>query len=200
MRLVGIIVISFLLGGLPTGLLLGKVLAHKDIRQSGSGNIGATNALRTLGIGFGILTFAGDLLKGILAVFLARVIAPADPLGVALAMFFAVFGHCYSPFLGFSGGKGVATVCGVMMAVDPPLTLCWLGVFFIIVAVTRLVSLGSITTIFCAALYTLFFTTHPFVIKVALLLCASVSIFRHHENMRRLLNGSEKRLGADHAS
>lgn len=198
MRLVAVLLLSYFLGGLPTGLLLGKALAHTDIRESGSGNIGSTNALRTYGVKIGLMTFAGDFCKGAIAVLLARYLAPYDPLAVALAVFFSVFGHCYSPFLHFTGGKGVATICGTMMAVDPMLTLFWLGIFFLIVVLTRLVSLGSLSAVCGAAVYTLMFTTHPLAIRLALLLCALVCVHRHQENIRRLLQGSEHRMGGHH--
>lgn len=199
MRFLTVLLLSYFLGGLPTGLLLGKLLAHTDIRKQGSGNIGSTNALRTLGWKVGLLTFAGDFGKGALAVLVARMMVPSDPLAVALAMFFVVFGHCYSPFLHFTGGKGVATICGAMMAVDVVLTLFWLGLFFLIVVFSRLVSLGSILAVSGAALHTLLFTAHPLVIRVALLLCAMVCIYRHKENIERLLQGKEPRLGGHHA-
>ncbi|MBY0584258.1 glycerol-3-phosphate 1-O-acyltransferase PlsY [Murdochiella sp. Marseille-P8839] len=199
MQLLAVLLLSYFLGGLPTGLLLGKALANTDIRQSGSGNIGSTNALRTLGIKIGLLTFAGDFGKGALAVWLARLLVPYDPLAIAFALFFSVFGHCYSPFLHFSGGKGVATICGAMMVVDAPLTLFWLAVFFIIVISSRLVSLGSLLAVSGSTIQTLFFTGHPPVIRVALLFCAVVCVYRHKENIHRLVHGKEARLGDNHA-
>lgn len=198
MQLLVVLLLSFFLGGLPTGYVLGKTLAHTDIRKSGSGNIGSTNVLRTLGVKVGLLTFAGDFGKGALSVFLAHLLLPNDPLATALALFFSVFGHCYSPFLHFTGGKGVATICGAMMMVNAPLTIVWLGVFFLIVFSTRLVSLGSILSVSGAALYTFVFTAHPLVIRFALVLCAVVCVYRHKENIERLRRGTEPRLGGSH--
>lgn len=198
MQLLVVLLLSYFLGGLPTGYVLGKTLAHTDIRQSGSGNIGSTNVLRTLGVKVGLLTFVGDFGKGALAVLLAHLLLPTDPLATALALFFSVFGHCYSPFLHFTGGKGVATICGAMMIVNAPLTRLWLGVFILIVYFTSLVSLGSLLAVSGAALYTLFFTEHPLVIRLALVLCALVCVYRHKENIERLCKGEEPRLGGFH--
>ncbi|WP_066924027.1 glycerol-3-phosphate 1-O-acyltransferase PlsY [Murdochiella massiliensis] len=199
MHLLAVLLFSYFLGGLPTGLLLGKTLAHTDIRQSGSGNIGSTNVLRTLGVKIGLLTFAGDFGKGALSIWFARLLVPYDPLATALALFFSVFGHCYSPFLHFYGGKGVATICGAMMVVDTPLTLFWLAIFFVIVIGTRFVSLGSLLAVSGSTIYTLFFTAHPPVIRVALLFCALVCVYRHKDNIQRLIQGKEARIGGDHA-
>lgn len=193
-----IILMSFLLGGIPTGLILGKLITGKDIRAAGSGNIGTTNAFRTLGKGIGALTFVGDCLKGFLAVRLTMWLSGADLLPVALAMFFVVLGHCYTPLLGFSGGKGVATVCGVGFAVDWRLTIGLLVIFAAVTILSRMVSLGSITAQ-SVGILTMLVRDDPLLIRLAFVAFFLVSIGRHRENIIRIKNGTENRFGRGHA-
>lgn len=202
---------AYLLGSIPFGYLLVRVFRGEDIRLTGSGNIGATNVARSGAKGLGIATLALDALKGALAVWLAALLAgskynlcgdfiqhpcaPALRL-MSLAALFAVLGHVFPVWLRFKGGKGVATALGVFCVLFPAAILVALAIFILVVAVTRYVSLGSIlgAIAFPVAAYFLQNTD-----AVSLLLASSVSlivILKHHQNISRLLSGTESRFGA----
>lgn len=188
--------IAYLLGSIPFGYLLVRFVRQQDIRQIGSGNIGATNVLRSGAKGLGIATLLLDLLKGYVAVLLARHIAPASPdlaVGAAVA---AVLGHVFPVWLRFRGGKGVATALGVFLALVPAAALVALGVFIVIVLFTRYVSLASIIAAAVMPVAGLALTPlrSPVVVSGFLLLSLLI-IVKHHANIRRLLAGTENRLG-----
>ncbi len=188
--------IAYLLGSIPFGYLLVRFVRQQDIRQIGSGNIGATNVLRSGAKGLGIATLLLDLLKGYAAVLLARHIAPASSdlaVGAAVA---AVLGHVFPVWLRFRGGKGVATALGVFLALVPAAALVALGVFVVIVLFTRYVSLASIIAAAVMPIAGLALTPlrSPVVVSGFLLLSLLI-IVKHHANIRRLLAGTENRLG-----
>jgi glycerol-3-phosphate acyltransferase PlsY len=180
-----------------------RLFRKEDIRQSGSGNIGATNVLRSGGKGLGAATFLLDVLKGCLAVWLGALIggllAPgADALNMkALAALFAVLGHVFPVWLGFRGGKGVATAFGVFLVCAPLAALAAISVFAIVFAITRYVSLASILG---AALFPFFAwmtvqgSRPPFFIAVQVAV-ALLIIVKHHQNIRRLMTGTESKIG-----
>lgn len=195
--------IAYLLGSIPFGYLLVRIFRHEDIRATGSGNIGATNVARSGAKGLGILTLILDALKGFAAVVIAQHIAAPSGLpqsyeiavcaGVA-----AVLGHCFPIWLGFRGGKGVATALGVFFALVPVTTvLCVLAVFFVIVLTTRYVSLASIVA---AALFPFFALPHAPVrtptVVAGYILIPLIVILKHHQNIRRLISGTEHRFGS----
>jgi glycerol-3-phosphate acyltransferase PlsY len=204
-------VMAYLLGSIPFGYLLVRIFRGEDIRLSGSGNIGATNVARSGAKGLGIATLALDALKGALAVWLAAVLAGSKynlcgdftqhPCAPALrlmsvAALFAVLGHVFPVWLRFKGGKGVATALGVFCVLFPAAILVALAIFILVVAITRYVSLGSIlgAIAFPAAAYFLQSTD-----AMSLVLASSVSlivILKHHQNISRLLSGTESRFGA----
>jgi glycerol-3-phosphate acyltransferase PlsY len=204
-------VMAYLLGSIPFGYLLVRIFRGEDIRLSGSGNIGATNVARSGAKGLGIATLALDALKGALAVWLAALLARSKynlcgdftqhPCAHALrlmsvAALFAVLGHVFPVWLRFKGGKGVATALGVFCVLFPAAILVALAIFILIVAITRYVSLGSIlgAIAFPAAAYFLQSTD-----AMSLVLASSVSlivILKHHQNISRLLSGTESRFGA----
>ena len=195
--------IAYLLGSIPFGYLLVRIFRKQDIRATGSGNIGATNVARSGAKGLGILTLILDALKGFFAVFIAQHIAApygfpqAYDIAVCAAVA-AVLGHCFPVWLGFRGGKGVATALGVFFALVPITTvLCVLAVFLVIVFFTRYVSLASIVA---AALFPVFALPHapartPIVV-IGYILIPLIVILKHHQNIRRLLAGTEHRFGA----
>ncbi|MGB8128764.1 MAG: glycerol-3-phosphate 1-O-acyltransferase PlsY [Candidatus Angelobacter sp.] len=202
--------ISYLLGSIPFGYLLVRVFRGKDIRQTGSGNIGATNVARSGAKGLGIATLVLDTLKGALAVGLAAVIAeskynlcgdfvqhpcaPALRL-MSLAALCAVLGHVFPIWLRFKGGKGVATALGVFCVLFPKAILVALAIFILVVSITRYVSLGSILGAIAFPLAA-YFIQYPD--WLSLLLASTVSliiILKHHQNIRRLLAGTENRFG-----
>lgn len=192
-----IIIIAYLFGNISTSYIVGKKFAGVDIRTQGSGNAGSTNVLRTLGKKAGALTFAGDVLKGFIAVIIAKGIAYMVHVDVStcayLAVVAVVLGHNYPAFLGFKGGKGVATSLGSMLAMNPVTALTCLGFFIIIVALTKYVSLGSILGIGLSPILMLINHNMKGVL-VTLFLTISVA-YTHKENIKRLLNGTERKIG-----
>jgi len=186
------VVVSYLLGSIPTGLWLGLWLRRVDIREHGSKNIGATNTLRVLGKGLGILALLGDVGKGLAAVLLVARLStwPHAPLVCGVA---AIFGHTASLFIRFKGGKGVATGLGVFLGLCPIPILIGFGTFIVVVAVTHMVSAGSIAGAVALAVALYVFTV-SWPIRVVASLVAFVVILKHHSNIRRILRGEENRL------
>lgn len=184
---------AYLLGSVPTGLLLGKLYGI-DVRNEGSGNIGATNLYRTVGRKVGIMTLVGDCLKGLLPVLLVWQLGYAEPMQawVGLAAF---CGHVFSVFLLFKGGKGVATALGVFLALAPLAVLGALAVFILLVAIWRYISLGSIVAAAAMPLI-IFFRPHSAQLLIATILIAAVVIIKHHSNIKRLIAGTESKFKA----
>ncbi|HJV48243.1 MAG TPA: glycerol-3-phosphate 1-O-acyltransferase PlsY [Geothrix sp.] len=183
---------AFLCGSIPFGLLLVKLAGKGDVRQHGSGNIGATNVSRVGGKALGIVTLLLDILKGFLPVFLAKRVGLGDPV-LALLALCAVLGHVFTPWLAFKGGKGVATALGVALAFKASMVLPALGVFIVLLLVFRFVSLGSVMSAVALPLVLLWKGAPPAV----LLLWSGISllvIVKHHENIGRLLKGTESPL------
>ncbi len=203
--LIAIAVGSYLLGSIPFGYILVRVFQGIDVRLIGSGNIGATNVARSGGKGLAIATLVLDAFKGWLPVFLVLTLpifpasSPAQLHTLAtFAALMAVSGHMFPVWLGFKGGKGVATGLGVFLALAPKIVLIALVLFLAVVALTRYVSLGSILAAASvpAALWWLERDSFP---AAALAMCAAAAlliIVRHHQNIARLLAGTENRFGA----
>jgi acyl phosphate:glycerol-3-phosphate acyltransferase len=191
--------IAYLIGSIPFGYLIVKLKEGRDVRSSGSGNIGATNVLRTAGRSSAVLTLLLDAAKGYLAVWLAGRSSQDSPQTVALAAIAAVLGHLFPVFLKFKGGKGVATVLGVFLYASPIPILIAAGSFVCVVVVFRYVSLGSIVAavVFPAAYLLL---TYPgnlsWWLSFAVLVCPGLVIAKHHENIQRLWAGTERKVGA----
>ncbi len=185
------IILSFFSGSIPFGLLAGK-LKGIDIRKSGSGNIGATNALRALGPAFGIPVLVLDILKGTLPVVAAQMLFN-DPLTALASGLAAILGHMYTPFSGFKGGKGVATTLGVLLGLTPDLFLITGAVMVAIIAATRYVSLGSVAgAILLSCL--MFIAGKPLPYCWASVFIAAFIIYKHVPNMKRLAEGKENKL------
>ncbi len=193
---------AYLLGSIPFGYLLVRIFRQQDIRSIGSGNIGATNVARSGAKGLGIATLLLDLGKAWLAVLLARHfaggLAPGQAYDVAVgAAIAAIVGHCFPVWLGFRGGKGVASALGVFLALTWPSGLAILTVFLIIFAITRYVSLASILAAASFPLFGFHFVaTRTPVVTFGFLFIPLLVILKHHENIRRLLAGTESRFGA----
>jgi glycerol-3-phosphate acyltransferase PlsY len=198
------LIVAFVLGGIPFGLIAGYVAGKGDIRKKGSGNIGATNAWRVAGPGAAIFVFAGDIGKGVGAVLLASAFYHQGwpislPASALLGGFVAVLGHTFSPFLGFRGGKGVNTALGVFLSLMPVETLIAFGVFLVTVFVFRYISLGSIIG---AMALTLILWAERLVLKrpvddlylAAATILAVLILVTHRENIRRLIKGTENRF------
>jgi glycerol-3-phosphate acyltransferase PlsY len=203
LAITSIAVAAYFFGSIPTGYLLVRIFRKQDIRSLGSGNIGATNVIRAGGKGLGAATFFIDVLKGSAAVYLGG-LAGASLLPTfqnrdmqALAAIFAVLGHMFPVWLRFRGGKGVATGFGVFLVAAPLGALAAITVFFVILAITRYVSLASILG---AASFPFFAwllvkgDRPPFFIAVQFAVAALI-IIKHHQNIHRLLAGTESRFG-----
>jgi len=192
-----LLALAFLLGSIPSGYLLYRARTGADIRGAGSGNIGATNVLRTAGAGLGVATLALDALKGWLAVALAMRWAGGEAGVIAAALALVVLGHLYTPWLRFRGGKGVAAALGAFLALAPLALAQALVVFALVLAAWRYVSLASMAA--CVALPLLLLAARPPLPTPELGVAAGVAVLiivRHRANLARLRQGTEHKLGA----
>ena len=187
-------IVSYLLGSIPFGYVLVRLFHHTDIRETGSGNIGATNVART-SPALGAVTLLLDALKGFAAAALARHFhLEASALFVAAAALFAIIGHMFPVWLGFRGGKGVATALGSFLCVAPKSVLVMLAIFIILVVAFRYISLGSIVAALCFPLL-VWQMEHPGRDPIGLIAIAcALIVLRHHENIGRLVRGNESPL------
>lgn len=186
------LLLSYFLGSIPAATWVARGRGV-DIRTVGSGNSGATNVLRSVGTGPALAVAAFDILKGALAVVIARALG-VDALWAALCGLAAVMGHNYSPFLGFRGGKGVATSLGTVAAIDPLVGLCAFLVGTFTMWLTRFVSAGSIVAAALAGLLVIVLQRPAWMIVIVLILSGQL-IWLHRENIARLHAGKERRLG-----
>jgi len=195
------IVVAYLLGSIPFGYILVRVFLKQDIRATGSGNTGATNVARSGKKGLAIATLLLDLLKGVAAVLIARKIASAsgvDPRDMeAVAAAVAILAHIFPIWLGFRGGKGVATGLGVFLAISPLSTLCCLAVFIVVFSLSKYVSLASIcaAAIFPVVAFLFAHGNVSAIVAASYVMIPAVIIFKHHSNIQRLLKGTEYRFG-----
>lgn len=183
---------SFLMGSIPVGLIVAK-LKGVDLRKVGSGNIGATNVLRAMGKRPALITLAGDMLKGIIPVFISGYILD-DPLYSGIVGLAAILGHDFSIFLKFRGGKGVATSIGVILAYSPLVSVLTVLVWIIVVFMTRYSSMGAIVSFMLLPLniYVFDYSNERFLISIFITL---LILFKHRENIGRLLSGREPKIG-----
>ncbi len=186
------ILCAYLVGSIPTGLLLAKAFGGVDIRTTGSGNIGATNVYRTLGRKVGIMTLVGDCLKGLVPVLVAKKLGFPDAWVAAVGLA-AFLGHVYTVFLGFKGGKGVATALGVFLGLSPLAVLAALAVFALVLLKWRYVSLGSIVAAAAMPVCVAVLDTRILVVAVTSVISCIV-IQKHRENIRRLQAGTESKF------
>ncbi|MBI1871423.1 MAG: glycerol-3-phosphate 1-O-acyltransferase PlsY [Chlamydiae bacterium] len=194
----GALLTSYLVGSIPTGYLLGKILKGVDIRQHGSGNMGATNVMRVLGKKLGILTLLIDIGKGLISVL---IIAPFWGSGLIHQSLLqlssgiaSIFGHNWTCFLKFKGGKGVATSLGVFLGLAPQATLCLLVIWGVVLFLTRTVSIASIIASMALPLL-LFLFGKPIEWVIGGLFLSWISIWKHQGNIRRLMAGTEPKIG-----
>ena len=189
-----LVVFAYLLGSLPTGVLVARLMGGADPRSGGSGNIGATNVLRTLGKKAGAATLAGDFLKGVIPVAIAMAILPENSVFIYITAAAAILGHDFSFLLAFKGGKGVATTVGTITVLSPLIALLLLATWLAAVAVTRYSSAGALTAAAMAPVFALLVARD---INLALfcVLAATLLIYLHQENIRRILDGTEGRVG-----
>ena len=187
-----LVIFAYLLGSIPTGLVLAKALAGIDPRQDGSRNIGATNVMRTAGKSLGVITLIGDVLKGVIPVCLALFLELGQwwVAGAGLAAF---LGHCFPIYIGFKGGKGVATSLGVYLPLTPLAVLVNVFIFASALGVTRMVSVGSISAAIAMPLL-IGLGRYPLPYLILSICVGAIIIFRHKENIKRLIKGKENKL------
>jgi glycerol-3-phosphate acyltransferase PlsY len=194
-----LVVVGYLMGSLSPSVWLGKAVKGIDLREHGSGNAGTTNAFRILGKGLGTAVLAGDVLKGVIPVVLARYVS--DPVVVVMVAFASVVGHTFSIFLKGRGGKGVATGAGAALAMIPLPMACLVGLFVLLLVSTRIVSIASITcTVALPVMAGLVYrfgtgiweTPLPYVIACCLM--SAVVLWAHRTNMKRVIQGTERKV------
>jgi len=187
-----IILLAYLLGSIPSGLIVGKVGYGIDIREHGSGNLGGTNTFRTLGVKAGLIVTIADILKGTAAASLPVLFSFDTEFHPLLAGMIAAIGHMYPIFAGFRGGKAVATSGGVLLFYNPILFLTMLAVFFIILYLSKYVSLASMLTGVYTVIFSLFTNDIPLIIVVSAL--TIFVIYRHRSNIKRIINKTEPKI------
>ena len=208
-KLVFIAVVSYLLGSLNFGVILSKSMKKEDVRDSGSGNAGTTNMMRTYGKVWGILTLVGDILKVVLAIWIAFKIIPVEEFSVTLdnvsdypqvvlksfAGLFAVFGHIFPCYFHFKGGKGVATSGGMVIVIDWRIALILLVIFAFAILITKYVSLGSILMAIFYPVFIGIFYKDVVLVSIALVFTVIV-VVAHRENVKRLVNHTENKISS----
>jgi len=202
LQIVGMVVLGYLIGAIPVGVIIGRLRRGIDVREHGSGSMGMTNVLRTVGRGAGAFVFLADVAKGAIAVALAWLI-----IGSSSDMFFwgqvaggvaAVIGHSWPVYIGFRGGRGVSTGFGAILVLSWPVALIPLAIFILVVAISRYVSLGSILgafTMLLAMIPFIVYDIEPLAYIVFVAVVALLVIFRHRGNIQRLLAGTESKIG-----
>jgi len=186
--------IAYLLGAIPFGLLVAKSKGV-DIRSQGSGNIGATNVLRVIGKGWGIFTLVLDALKGFIPAFFFPVLGKVDPEWGVLFGLVAILGHAFPVYLKFKGGKGVATSAGMLLGVAPLAVGIGIGVWVVCLVIWRYVSLASIAASATIAVAVWIVEDKGLVVSIALTVLGGMVVLLHRGNIKRLLNGTESRMG-----
>jgi glycerol-3-phosphate acyltransferase PlsY len=183
---------AYLLGSIPFSFLLARRRGI-DLRRAGSGNVGATNVLRTTGVPLAVLALALDGLKGTLAVLIAERVSgmPVAPVAAGLA---SVLGHVYPVWLRFRGGKGVATAAGAFTVLAPAAFATALAVFVVVVALTRTISVGSVSAAVTLAIVTALMD-YSRLVSTGAALAAAIIVYRHRGNLARLMAGTERRIG-----
>lgn len=186
-----LIILSYLIGSIPSGLIVGKLFYQTDIREHGSGNLGGTNTFRVLGKKAGVIVTLADLLKGTLAVSLPAILSLTEinPLIIGI---FAVIGHMYPIFANFRGGKAVATSGGLILGINPLVFLIILGSFLITLLITKYVSLSSMITGIIGIITTIILKEYQLLIVTVIL---TIFIFyRHRANIKRIINKTEPKI------
>lgn len=191
-------IIAYFLGSIPFGYIVAKLFFKEDIRASGSGNIGATNAMRQFGTVVGVIVLLLDILKGVAAVLIAKHLLPSGSPEIALSAFFAIIGHVFPVWLGFKGGKGVAVAAGVFLALTPFTVLGALACFIIVVAISRYVSLGSLAAATALGISNtiieLKLDTPDYALLILIWIAVIMIFVMHRENIARLKNKTENKI------
>ncbi|AVP37001.1 glycerol-3-phosphate 1-O-acyltransferase PlsY [Staphylococcus felis] len=190
MMVLVLIIISYLIGSIPSGVLIGKIFFNIDIREHGSGNTGATNSFRVLGKPAGFVVTFLDIFKGFIVVFLPMLFH-IEMHGLLIGIF-AIIGHVYPIYLKFKGGKAVATSAGVLLGVNPLLFLILITIFFVILYLSKYVSLSSIIAAICCCIGSFF--VQDYVLLIVSFIVAGLLIFRHTSNIKRIIKGTEPKI------
>ncbi|MGA1862641.1 glycerol-3-phosphate 1-O-acyltransferase PlsY [Deferribacter thermophilus] len=193
MKSIILLIAAYLIGSIPTAYLVVKLIKGVDIRTVGSGNVGATNAGRVLGFYGFLLVFIIDMLKGFLPVYLTKLFF-GDTLFLYIVALCTILGHTFTIFLNFKGGKGVATGVGVYLALSPLNLLYAFIAFILMVGIFRMVSLGSIVGAIVLSA-TMWLGEQSIILKIFTTLLAIFVIYKHKENIKRIINGTEKKIG-----
>lgn len=189
---IAIVILCYIIGSIPFSLIFGKLLGRVDIRTRGSGNIGATNVLRTAGLSVALLALLADIGKGLIAAWLG--IGIGGTVMAALCCIAVIGGHCYSVFLRFQGGKGVATSAGIIAFLMPDILVVLLVTVILAVVITRYMSLGSIIAALLFPVLTAFIFPQPVPYIILSIIMAIMVLYRHKENIKRLLAGQESKI------
>ena len=189
------LILSYLIGSIPFGLIFGKAILNIDIRQYGSKNIGSTNAIRVLGKKIGYLVFLCDVLKGMIIIILLKLLNNIwqTPIDYIYYGAMAIIGHCFSIYLGFKGGKGVATGLGLLVFLMPKVAGTVFLVWLVLVLITRFVSLGSIVAAILTPIMAWYFC-YPCAYIILGAIAGFFVVLRHKDNIGRLLNGTESKI------
>jgi len=192
MKLILVAIIAYLIGNISFALLISKIFFKDDVRRHGSGNAGSTNMIRAFGFKIGVITFIGDVLKGMLAAYIGRLLAGTD--GSYVAGILVIVGHNWPVFMKFKGGKGVATTIGMLFVVLPWITLVCAIIGISIAFMGRIVSIGSLIGVTLSAIVVI--SRHYYDVKLVIfaLIYAGMCLFTHRENIKRLIKGEEKKL------
>ncbi|MBA7592147.1 Glycerol-3-phosphate acyltransferase [subsurface metagenome] len=189
-----IIISCYLLGSIPFGYIVGKLFKKVDIRELGSGNIGAANAFRILGPSLASLVLIGDIGKGIFSIYLVQYLNIDNLLIITIAGLAVICGHDWSLFLGFKGGKGIATTFGVVFGLNPTISILALIIWGVVVITTRYVSLSSILAVISIFIFSILFKQpYEYIIFSAIIMI--LGIFKHKENIKRLKSKKERKIG-----
>jgi glycerol-3-phosphate acyltransferase PlsY len=202
-QVLGIVIIGYLLGSIPFGVIIGKMVRGIDVREHGSGSMGMTNVMRTVGAKAGLIVLILDLLKGSAAVALAWAIFCSEPdsmvyWGQMAGGVAAVIGHSWPVYIGFRGGRGISTAFGAIMVVSWPIGLICLATFLLMVAIFKYISLGSIsgaTALVIAMVVSYMYDWEPVSYLAFALVVAPIVIFRHRANIKRLMSKTEPKIG-----
>ena len=193
LKIIIYLLFAYLCGAIPFGYIIAKVFKHVDIRTVGSGNTGATNVYRSISKTLGVLTLILDLLKGFVPVYCTMLLNPDSVWLIISVAFITIIGHIFTVFLNFNGGKGVATGCGVFLALNPLAILICFLVFVLFLVIFRYVSLASIMAAATLPVSLYFLnSTHEIVIFASII--SVLVIVRHISNIKRLLNGTENKI------
>jgi len=191
-----LLLLIYLVAAIPTGVVLTRLMGLDDVRSKGSGNIGATNVYRVAGKLPGILTLVGDIFKGFLPLLALKLWLHPTPGQLGLAGVLAIVGHCYPVYLRFKGGKGVATALGIFLVLDPVAVFGGCAAFLLAVGLTRYISLGSVVAATSVPLLVLLLG-RPLPLILSACAVGALIVWRHRDNLRRLLTGTEGRFGAN---